>query len=185
MRLSNDANSSQDFSNKVNKAATSTNMDTPEGGFDAIMQAIVCKEVIGWRKNARHLLVLSSDAIFHVAGDGKLAGIIEPNDGKCHMKDDIYTDSLVYDYPSVSHINYIGKENNIYFIFAIVKNEKQKHVFKSYELLTDEIENSNIGELDTNPENVIKLVVDNYEANIILLIIIFMVNLYDNKYDFL
>lgn len=40
----------------------SGNLDAPEGGFDAIMQAIVCKDEIGWRDVARRLLVFSTDA---------------------------------------------------------------------------------------------------------------------------
>lgn len=42
------------------------------GGFDAIMQAIVCRNHIGWREQARRLLVFSTDAGFHYAGDGKV-----------------------------------------------------------------------------------------------------------------
>ena len=57
---------------QVRKAAVSGNLDAPEGGFDAIMQAIVCKERIGWRDRARRLLVFSTDASFHYAGDGKV-----------------------------------------------------------------------------------------------------------------
>lgn len=42
------------------------------GGFDAIMQAVVCRNQIGWRDQARRLLVFSTDAGFHYAGDGKV-----------------------------------------------------------------------------------------------------------------
>ena len=49
------------------------------------MQAIVCKNEIGWRDKARRLLVFSTDAGFHYAGDGKLGGIVKPNDGSCHL----------------------------------------------------------------------------------------------------
>lgn len=56
------------FSHEVAIAQVSGNVDAPEGGFDAIMQAMVCKEQIGWRKDARHLIVFSSDADFHIAG---------------------------------------------------------------------------------------------------------------------
>lgn len=42
------------------------------GGFDAIMQAIVCRDQIGWRDQARRLLVFSTDSGFHYAGDGKV-----------------------------------------------------------------------------------------------------------------
>ena len=47
----------------------SGNLDAPEGGFDAIMQAIVCQDEIGWREKARKLLVFSTDAGFHYAGN--------------------------------------------------------------------------------------------------------------------
>ena len=36
------------------------------------MQAIVCRSKIGWREKARRLLVFSTDAGFHYAGDGKV-----------------------------------------------------------------------------------------------------------------
>lgn len=39
-----------------------------------MMQVIVCTEEIGWRQKARHLIVFSTDAVFHVAGDGKVRG---------------------------------------------------------------------------------------------------------------
>lgn len=84
----------------------SASLDTPEGGFDAIMQAIVCKDQIGWRDRARKLLVFSTDASFHCVGDGLLGGIVKPNDGKCHMDlEGVYSHSTLLDYPSVSLIN--------------------------------------------------------------------------------
>lgn len=50
----------------------SGNLDTPEGGFDALMQAIVCHKEIGWRSQARRLVLFTTDASFHHAGDGKV-----------------------------------------------------------------------------------------------------------------
>ena len=65
MRLSSDTTS---FAGEVKRAKVSGNLDAPEGGFDAIMQAVVCKDIIGWRDKARRLLVFSTDAGFHYAG---------------------------------------------------------------------------------------------------------------------
>lgn len=48
------------FKMEVTKARVSGNLDSPEGGLDAIMQAIVCKDQIGWRPQARHLLIFST-----------------------------------------------------------------------------------------------------------------------------
>ena len=74
----------------------SGNLDSPEGGFDALMQVIVCgvcflnkfllknnnanllfnyKNKIGWRPASRKLIVYSTDAGFHYAGDGKVRQI--------------------------------------------------------------------------------------------------------------
>ena len=63
----------------MNQSAVSGNLDAPEGGFDAIMQAIVCRQQVGWRENARRLLVFSTDAGFHYAGDGKVNAIVLQN----------------------------------------------------------------------------------------------------------
>lgn len=88
----------------MRRAAVSGNLDAPEGtiyltnsaltarfsfgsfscssvsgGFDAIMQAVVCRNQIGWREQARHLLVFSTDAGFHYAGDGKVRHTQFPN----------------------------------------------------------------------------------------------------------
>lgn len=58
----------------MKSANVSGNLDAPEGGFDAIMQAIVCPEQIGWRdRTVRKLLVFSTDSSFHYAGDGKVS----------------------------------------------------------------------------------------------------------------
>lgn len=53
------------------------------------------QEQIGWR-NVTRLLVFSTDAGFHFAGDGKLGGIVLPNDGKCHLENNVYTMSHYY-----------------------------------------------------------------------------------------
>lgn len=56
----------------MREAPVSGNLDAPEGGLDAMMQAMVCTKEIGWRQDARHLIVFSTDASFHVAGDGRV-----------------------------------------------------------------------------------------------------------------
>uniref|UniRef100_A0A674BI65 Integrin beta n=1 Tax=Salmo trutta TaxID=8032 RepID=A0A674BI65_SALTR len=85
----------QKFNSLVSKQQISGNLDSPEGGFDAIMQVAVCGDAIGWR-NVTRLLVFSTDAGFHFAGDGKLGGIVLPNDGKCHLENNMYTMSHYY-----------------------------------------------------------------------------------------
>lgn len=49
---------------------------------------------IGWRNDASHLLVFTTDAKTHIALDGRLAGIVQPNDAKCHIdKNNFYSAS--------------------------------------------------------------------------------------------
>lgn len=45
------------FSNEVKQARVSGNLDSPEGGFDALMQVMTCLQEIGWRTQARRLIV--------------------------------------------------------------------------------------------------------------------------------
>nr|XP_031838530.1 integrin beta-PS-like [Nomia melanderi] len=137
------------FASLVRNASVSGNLDAPEGGFDAIMQAIVCRRQIGWREKARRLLVFSTDAGFHYAGDGKLGGIIKPNDGECHLDGTgLYTHSSLQDYPSISQINLKVKQNAINVIWAVT--EEQINIYKR---LTNHVEGSFAGKLSDDSSN--------------------------------
>lgn len=48
----------------------SLSTDAAEGGLDGMMQAIVCGEQIGWRQQARKIIIYTTEAKFHMAGDG-------------------------------------------------------------------------------------------------------------------
>ncbi|XP_072524475.1 integrin beta-1-like [Salminus brasiliensis] len=147
----------QEFTNIVSLQKTSGNLDSPEGGFDAIMQAAVCKD-IGWR-TATKLLVFSTDAAFHFAGDGKLAGLVLPNDGKCYLENNMYTKSDYFDYPTISQLADTLSENNIQTIFAV--SEKVQPLYKE---LSDLIPKSAVGTLSANSSNVIQLIIDAYNS---------------------
>lgn len=148
-----------DFVKLVRSAQVSGNLDAPEGGFDAIMQAIVCKDQIGWREKSRKMLVFSSDSGFHYAGDGKLGGIVKPNDGYCHLDDDgYYTESVHQDYPSLSQINHKIQENKVNIIFAVTANQ-----VPVYERLTTLLEGSSAGKLENDSSNVVDLVRNQYD----------------------
>lgn len=53
---------------------------------------VFSQDKIGWR-NVTRLLVYATDDGFHIAGDGKLAAILTPNDGKCHLENNMYEKS--------------------------------------------------------------------------------------------
>jgi len=56
----------------VNSTAIVVSYDNPEGGFEALVQSIVCQQQIGWRDRARKLIVFATDAHSHLAGNGRV-----------------------------------------------------------------------------------------------------------------
>ncbi|XP_048874738.1 integrin beta-2-like [Brienomyrus brachyistius] len=146
------------FNDRVSAQAISGNLDVPEGGLDAIMQAAVCGDKIGWGNSTR-LLVFTTDAGFHMAGDGKLAAILEPNDGRCHLDTNmLYSKSSEMDYPSVGQVMQKLAENNIQPIFAVTKD-----VEPVYRRLKDIIPKSEVGVLTSDSSNVISLIQNAYQ----------------------
>ncbi|XP_030630848.1 integrin beta-1-like [Chanos chanos] len=146
------------FSQLVGEQRISGNLDSPEGGLDALMQAAVCEEHIGWR-NVTRLLVFSTDAGFHFAGDGKLGGIVLPNDGKCHLENNRYTMGDRQDYPSISQLAEKLREKNIQVIFTVTRD-----VIHLYEGLKALLPKSTVGTLSNNSHNVRQLIVEAYNA---------------------
>ncbi|XP_042350248.1 integrin beta-2 [Plectropomus leopardus] len=146
-----------EFKNKVTEQFISGNLDSPEGSLDAMMQAAVCGEKIGWRNSSTRLIVLTTDAGFHMAGDGKLAGILEPNDERCFLENNLYTKSTEMDYPSVGQLAMQLEKNNIQPIFAVTQN-----VSAVYQKLSDMIPKSEVGILSGDSTNVVGLIESAY-----------------------
>lgn len=48
--------------------------DVPEAHADAMTQVIECAKEIGWRDYTRRVVLVATDAVFHVAGDGVSIG---------------------------------------------------------------------------------------------------------------
>ena len=118
-------NSSDLFNSTLQDIEISTNVDNPEGTLDAMLQAVVCDDVIEWREDSRKILLVMTDDVIHTAGDGSLAGIVKPNDGLCHTeynkstKRTLYTASLLQDYPSMELVKMALTNNDIVPVFAV------------------------------------------------------------------
>ncbi|NP_001032312.1 integrin beta-3a precursor [Danio rerio] len=146
------------FTEEVKKQKVSRNRDSPEGGFDAIFQAVVCKDKIGWRSDASHLLVFTTDDISHSALDARLSGIVQPHDGECHINDqNEYDKTTILDYPSVGTITDKISENNINLIFAVTSN-----VAPLYRNYSELIPGSTVGTLTKDSSNVVQLILELY-----------------------
>lgn len=147
------------FNEIVRKQKISANIDTPEGGFDAIMQAAVCKEKIGWRNDSLHLLVFVSDADSHFGMDSKLAGIVIPNDGLCHLDHrNEYSMSTVLEYPTIGQLIDKLVQNNVLLIFAVT--QEQVHLYENYAKL---IPGATVGLLQKDSGNILQLIISAYE----------------------
>merc|ERR1719410_1593866 len=104
---------------------------------------MVCGERIGWRKEARRVIIYTSDQSFHIAGDGKLGGLVDPNDGLCHLNSSGFYDwSTVQDYPSLGHIAYEARENSVNIIWAVTSAH-----LNLYSALTEVVSASVAGEI--------------------------------------
>ncbi|XP_028257326.1 integrin beta-6 [Parambassis ranga] len=151
--------STDKFNEIISVQRVSANVDVPECGFDAVMQAAVCGDKIGWRNDSMRLLVFVSDADSHFGMDSKMAGIVIPNDGQCHLDvNNEYSMSTVQEYPTLGQLIDKVVENNILLIFAVT--EEQKHNYKNYANL---IPGATVGVLAKDSRNILELIVTAYK----------------------
>ncbi|XP_071966262.1 integrin beta-1-B-like [Antedon mediterranea] len=154
-------NETSKFSDVVSNLQPSGSLDYPEGGLDALMQAATCKDIIGWRERARHLLFYTSDAPFHIAGDGKLGGVVKANDGKCHTSASTgyYTMYDQLDYPSVSQLSQVLEQNSILPVFAVTDK-----IYNVYEKLPAFFHEAEVTEIKEDSSNVVDVITDIYSS---------------------
>ncbi|XP_016314747.1 integrin beta-8-like [Sinocyclocheilus anshuiensis] len=147
-----------EFTRVIQEQRISGNMDTPEGGFDAMLQAAVCQKDIGWRPEAKHLLLVMTDQPSHLALDSKLAGIVVPHDGRCHLEDNIYSQTTTMEHPTIAQLAEKLLENSVYSIFAVDQVQ-----YQWYEDLLDLIPGSYVGRLFPKASNLKDLIVHAYK----------------------
>ncbi|CAH2104938.1 unnamed protein product [Euphydryas editha] len=146
------------FKNIVSETSFGSNYDPQEGTLDALAQVITCKNEIGWRNESRKIIIVLTDQSYHVAGDGKWAGIFQPYDGKCYTEDGVYTKELEMDYPSVGIINKLASEDEI-IIFFVVNND----VKNIYEFLSKSISGSKVATYEGNEDKIVQILKKTYE----------------------
>uniref|UniRef100_A0A667ZBN2 Integrin beta n=1 Tax=Myripristis murdjan TaxID=586833 RepID=A0A667ZBN2_9TELE len=152
------------FTSELQNERISGNLDAPEGGFDAILQAAVCGDKIGWRAHSTHLLVFSTESAFHYEGDGAnvLAGILPRNDEECHLDTSgKYTEDTKQDYPSVPTLVRLLGKHNIIPIFAITN-----HSYTYYEKLSQYFPIAEVGLLQEDSSNILSIMEKAFEVNI-------------------
>ncbi|XP_035001498.1 integrin beta-4 isoform X1 [Hippoglossus stenolepis] len=152
IKLTKDVN---EFTSKLQKEKISGNLDAPEGGFDAILQAAVCGNRIGWRNHSTHLLVFSTESAFHYEADGAnvLSGILPRNDERCHL-DAVgkYTEDTKQDYPSIPTLVRVLGKHNIIPIFAVTN-----HSYTYYKKLQEYFPIAEVGLLQEDSSNILEV----------------------------
>ncbi|XP_056152802.1 integrin beta-4 isoform X2 [Lampris incognitus] len=150
------------FTSKLQNERISGNLDAPEGGFDAILQAAVCGDKIGWRNHSTHLLVFSTESAFHYEADGTnvLSGILPRNDEQCHLDStDKYTEDTSQDYPSVPTLVRLLGKHNIIPIFAITN-----HSYTYYQKLYKYFPIAELGKLQEDSSNILNIMENAFES---------------------
>ncbi|KAL4629738.1 integrin beta-8 isoform X1 [Arapaima gigas] len=147
-----------EFTRVIQQQRISGNMDTPEGGFDAMLQAAVCQGNIGWRPEAKHLLLLMTDQPSHLALDSRLAGIVVPHDGNCHLENNVYAKTTSMEYPSIGQLAEKLLDNSIHSIFAVEQGQ-----YKWYEDLIPLLPGAYLGQLQKKASNLKDLVIEAYK----------------------
>ncbi|XP_044249425.2 integrin beta-nu [Drosophila takahashii] len=149
------------FTSAVKNSKITGNLDNLEGGLDALMQVIVCTNEIGWKQQARKVVILVTDGFMHLAGEGLLAGITQPNDKQCHLNaDGEYTASLDFDYPSLEEIYRELLRRKINVIFAVTK--EVEHSYRELSALMNEI--TYVDRLRADSSNILELIKKSYES---------------------
>ncbi len=119
----------------------------------------MCGERIGWRENTRRVIIFTTDQSFHVACDGKLGGLVEPNDGRCHLDEKgFFSKSTVMDYPSIGQVNALAQKHRASIIWAVTSDQ-----FELYNSLTRLVEGSFAGVISEDSSNIVELVRRQYE----------------------
>jgi hypothetical protein len=155
-------NDSNQFRSALLNEVSSWNNDYPEGGFDGLLQVMECEETVGWRDDARHIVIYLTDAGYHFAYDGLLTGVVRPHDGKCHLekKDPpiYYTLYDYYDYPSVAQIYTSMSKHDVVPIFACTSD-----FLPLYQNLTEFLPGSAAVELNRDSSNIVDIISEEYE----------------------
>ncbi|MCC3454634.1 MULTISPECIES: VWA domain-containing protein [unclassified Microcoleus] len=144
----------------VNNLTTSTGGDLSEGQLEALLQVArrtIQTNPIGFRDNARRVVVVSTDDTYHKAGDGvdaKPRPITKPNNGDSVVDPD-------EDYPSIAQAKQALSDANIFPVFTIAKNNVGSNNRPFYQDLVDnKLGFGKVVELESDSSNLVQAITD-------------------------
>lgn len=128
--------------NSINSLQLKSGNDGPEAQLEALQQIALTKSQLGYRTNAVNLVVLFTDAEYHVEGDNP--GIV--NNGDTNI-------SAFEDYPGVAQVKQLLESNNIYPIFSVTSD-----VTSIYQNLVSQLGRGSVVNLSSNSSNLVTAV---------------------------
>ncbi|XP_028399538.1 integrin beta-1-A-like [Dendronephthya gigantea] len=152
-----------EFEASVKSSNLSGSIDGPDGWVDTLMQVAVCEKAVNWspKESARRLVVITTEADFHIAGDGLLGGLVQPSDGRCKLgSGDTYFGKET-DYPSISYLRKVLLDNSIVPIFAV--DSTSIDIYKRVARYFGRQIGSEAGILYDNSTNIVQLIRNTYE----------------------
>ncbi|MEO1559326.1 MAG: hypothetical protein AAFS12_06720, partial [Cyanobacteria bacterium J06632_19] len=137
----------KDFQSTINSLTIYNGSDYPESQLEALLQtALRADDEVGFREDSTRIVVLSTDANYHVAGNGSQAGITTPNNGDAILDGG----GIGEDYPSIGQVANALRESNIIPIFAVTNN-----VTSTYQSLVSQLGVGTVVDLASDSSNLI------------------------------
>ncbi|MFO1330649.1 MAG: cadherin-like domain-containing protein, partial [Rubrivivax sp.] len=120
--------------------------DEPESQIEGLMQLALHANETGFRADSARFVVLFTDANYHVAGDGRLGGILTPNNGDAV----IVGNGAGEDYPLIPQVRSALEAANIIPVFAIANG-----LTGTYEALAGQLGRGVVVPLTADSSNVV------------------------------
>ncbi len=139
-----------DFITALNGLTVRYGNDYQEAQLTALLQNSLRTDEIGWRPGATKVVVLTTDAAFHKAGDHPVA----PNDGDAVL-DGPSNDGTGEDFPSVDQVRAAVLAAGIVPIFAVTSSE-----LETYRTLVRDLGVGAVVELSTDSSDIIDIFED-------------------------
>ncbi|XP_064182865.1 integrin beta-2-like isoform X1 [Anguilla rostrata] len=139
------------------KSGTPDPLASSDAGLQALLQAVVCGDLIGWGEGTRLLVYVSNHGFS--AADQTPDNSTAEDRGRCHLTEGQQHFSRQLDYPTVAELAYKLTENNIQVLFAVTKDVAEK-----YKELSDLLPKSTVTVLPTDLRNIKAVITDAYRA---------------------
>ena len=150
--------SHDEFAVKLKDVKFAATIEDTEATLEAMLQVVACPDIIGWRKNAKRILLVSTESIAHFAGDGIFSGLYRKHSGECYTNTEgVYSAWDKYDFPTAETLYYKLKESRVQTVFAIPQQRKLY-----YEELVKVLPMSFVAVMAEDSKDVVRVVVDSF-----------------------